>query len=86
MTVEEACELLGCEPRDAGETIFAELARERAFRTIGEKRRLLVEMTARTCAQNPGHPSLARADAVLAFMDEELGGWLSSWPATGKAS
>jgi hypothetical protein len=86
MTVEEACEILGCEPRDAGETIFAELARERAFRTIGQQRRLLVEMTERTRAQNPGHPSLARAGAVLADMDENLGGWLSSWPATGKAN
>jgi hypothetical protein len=86
MTAEEVCEALGVEPRDAGATIFAELARERAFRTIGQQRRLLVEVTARTRAQNPGHPSLARAGAILAFMDEELGNWLTSWPAAGKAN
>lgn len=86
MTVEEACEILGCEPRSAGETIFAELARERAFRTIGRDRRRLVEMTEQTRAQNPSHPSLACAGAVLADMNETLGGWLSSWPATGKAN
>jgi hypothetical protein len=86
MTVEEACEIFGCEPRDVGETIFAELARERAFRIIGRDRRRLAEMTERTRAQNPGLPSLARAGAILAFMDEELGEWLSSWPATGKGN
>jgi hypothetical protein len=86
MTVEEACEILGCEPRAAGETIFAELARERAFRTIGRDRRELVEMTARVRANNPGHPSLGRADRILADMDENLGGWLSSWPPTRKAN
>jgi hypothetical protein len=86
VTIEEACELLGCEPKEIGETIFAELARERAFRIIGRDRRRLVEMTEQRRAQNPGHPSLARAGAVLAFMDEELGNWLSSWPATGKGN
>jgi hypothetical protein len=86
VTTEEACELLGCEPKEAGETIFAEMARERAFRTIGRDRRRLVEMTEQTRAQNPGHPSLGRADRILADMDENLGEWLASWPATGKTN
>jgi hypothetical protein len=86
VTVEDVCEFLGFEPRDIGETIFAELARERAFRTIGQQRRRLVEMTEQTRAHNPGHPSLDRAGAILAFMDEELGNWLSSWPVTGKGN
>jgi len=82
MTREEKCDFLEIDP--AAEGYLLRLCREKRFEDNLRKHGELSALVAKTRASNPDHPSLGRADAVLAELNVTIGAYLGDFKPQGR--